>query len=194
MTQTLADARNATDVQIAPVLSDRWSPRGFDDSHVIDRDDLLSIVEAARWAPSAGNTQPWAFIAARRGTPEFDAIHASLAGFNKDWTPRVSALLVFAAVPERAGKMNRWVDYDLGQAAAHATIQAEHLGLRAHQMGGFDPDAIRAAFDLPEGVNPTTVMAIGLPDTSDSVPEAIRQRDAAARDRLPLGDVVVRIR
>ena len=133
---TLTDVRNRTDVAIAPLLAERWSPRGFDADHQIDRDDLLSIVEAARWAPSAGNTQPWAFIAARRGTAEFDSIVTALAGFNQAWTPAASALIVFAAVPERAGKMAAWVDYDLGQAAAHATMQVEYLGLRAHQMGG----------------------------------------------------------
>ena len=80
---TLTDVRNRTDVAIAPLLAERWSPRGFDADHQIDRDDLLSIVEAARWAPSAGNTQPWAFIAARRGTAEFDSIVTALAGFNQ---------------------------------------------------------------------------------------------------------------
>ena len=80
MTQTAGTQfRNVTGTPIAPVLADRWSPRGFDKTHEISQDELLSIIEAARWAPSAGNTQPWAFIAARRGTPEFDAIASALA-------------------------------------------------------------------------------------------------------------------
>lgn len=95
----VTDTRNQTDRPIAPLLADRWSPRGFDASHEIDRDDLLSILEAARWAPSAGNTQPWGFIAARSGTPEFDQIVAALADFNQAWTPRASALIVFASCP-----------------------------------------------------------------------------------------------
>ena len=105
----LHDARRDRDPQrdrlpIAPLLAQRWSPRGFDADHVINSDELVCIVEAARWAPSAGNTQPWAFAAARRGTEAFAAIHATLAGFNQVWTPAASALLVFAVVPERAGR------------------------------------------------------------------------------------------
>lgn len=127
MTPAATATRNATDLPIAPLLAQRWSPRGFDADHVINSDELACIVEAARWAPSAGNTQPWAFAAARLGTEAFAAIHATLAGFNQVWTPA---------------------------ASAHATAQVEHLGLNAHQMGGFDADALRTALDLPEGVRP----------------------------------------
>lgn len=191
-TQYLADAPNTTSVSIAPILAERWSPRGFDELHTIDRDELLSIIEAARWTPSAGNTQPWQFIAARRGTPEFDAIVGTLAGFNQVWAPRASALIVFVSAPARAGKMPRWAEYDLGQAAAHATIQAEHLGLRVHQMGGFSAEAIRTAFHLPRDVTPVSLMAIGSHDFSDEVPSAIRERDAGQRTRLPLTELLVR--
>lgn len=145
----LHDARRDRDPQrdrlpIAPLLAQRWSPRGFDADHVINSDELVCIVEAARWAPSAGNTQPWAFTA-----------------------------------------------YDLGQAAAHATAQVEHLGLNAHQMGGFDADALRTALDLPEGVRPLVVMAVGRHDDSDAVAPQVRERDAAARSRLPLAEVLL---
>ncbi|WIY82983.1 nitroreductase family protein [Propionimicrobium sp. PCR01-08-3] len=183
--------RNITGTPIAPILADRWSPRGFDASHEISRDDLLSIVEAARWAPSAGNTQPWAFIAARRGTPEFNTIAGSLAGFNSAWAGRASALIVFATIPARGQKMARWNEYDLGQAAASATVQAEYLGLRVHQMGGFDANVIREGLELSDDVNPLTVMAIGAYDDSDSVPAEIAQRDLADRRRLPLEQVVL---
>lgn len=191
MTTSLTEARNATDLPIARILTERWSPRGFDAEHVIELEDLHSILEAARWAPSAGNTQPWAFIAARRGTPEFKAILDSLAGFNSAWTPAASALIVFAVVPERGGRMTRWVEYDLGQAAAHATMQASHLELDVHQMGGFDAAAIADAFKLPEGVTPLTVMAVGRHDSSDRVAADIRQRDAAERGRLPLAELLI---
>lgn len=171
---------------IAPLLDNRWSPRGFKPSYELGQSELMSILEAAQWAPSASNTQPWAFIAARRGTPQFDAIAAALAGFNQVWAPRASALIVFCRVAERAGKMTRWVDYDLGQAAAHATVQAAQLGLYVHQMGGFDVAAISAAFQLPAGTEPMTVMAVGSYDDSPEVPDEIRGRDGAERSRLPL--------
>ncbi|MBB1502171.1 nitroreductase family protein [Propioniciclava sp. MC1683] len=191
MTPAATATRNATDLPIAPLRAQRWSPRGFDADHVINSDELACIVEAARWAPSAGNTQPWAFAAARRGTEAFAAIHATLAGFNQVWTPAASALLVFAVVPERAGRMTAFTAYDLGQAAAHATAQVEHLGLNAHQMGGFDADALRTALDLPEGVRPLVVMAVGRHDDSDAVAPQVRERDAAARSRLPLAEVLL---
>ncbi|MBB1496247.1 nitroreductase family protein [Propioniciclava sp. MC1595] len=164
MTPAATATRNATDLPIAPLLAQRWSPRGFDADHVINSDELVCIVEAARWAPSAGNTQPWAFAAARRGTEAFAAIHATLAGFNQVWTPA---------------------------ASAHATAQVEHLGLNAHQMGGFDADALRTALDLPEGVRPLVVMAVGRHDDSDAVAPQVRERDAAARSRLPLAEVLL---
>lgn len=191
MTPTATALRNATDLPIAPMLAERWSPRGFDATHTLDREDLLSVVEAARWAPSAGNTQPWAFVAARRGTPAFDAILGTLSGFNQAWVPNASALIVFASVPERAGRMQAYTAYDLGQAAAHATMQVEHLGLNAHQMGGFDRDAVRQVLALPEGVQPLTLMAIGRHDDSDAVDASIRERDVAARTRLGLDEVLV---
>lgn len=191
MTPTETTVRNPTDRPIAPPLAERWSPRGFDATHTMERDDLLSIVEAARWAPSAGNTQPWAFVAARRGTDAFNAVLDTLAGFNQAWTPAASALVVFAVDPERAGRMQAFVAYDLGQAAAHATAQVEHLGLNAHQMGGFDAEALHSALDLPEGVRALTVMAIGRYDDSDAVVPAIRERDAAPRTRRTLDDVLV---
>jgi len=191
MTATATAVRNVTDQPIAPMLAQRWSPRGFDATHTLDREELLSIVEAARWAPSAGNTQPWAFVAARRNTTAFDAIRGTLAGFNRAWTPAASALLVFAVVPERAGRMLQFAPYDLGQAAAHATVQVEHLGLHAHQMGGFDAEALRQALDLPHGVQPLTVMAIGRHDDSEAVAAEIRERDASTRSRHALDEVLV---
>lgn len=191
-TQYLTDTRSTASPAIAPILTERWSPRGFDAAHTIEREDLLSIIEAARWTPSAANTQPWQFIAARRGTPEFQAIAGTLTGFNQVWAPRASALIVFLSAPQRARKMPRWAEYDLGQAAAHATVQAEHLGLGVHQMGGFSADAIQTAFQLPTEVTPVTVMAVGSHDPSDEVPGQIRERDSAPRARLPLAEVLVR--
>lgn len=193
MSPTISAARNVTHHPIAPVLAERWSPRGFDVTHHVETDDLHSIIEAARWAPSASNSQPWTFLAARRGTPVFDTIVSALSGFNQAWAPRASALLVLAAVPERAGRSRRYVEYDLGQAAAHATVQAAHLGLDVHQMGGFDPDALHAALDLPADVLPLTVVAIGRHDPSDAVARDIRLRDETPRTRLPLGEVVLGI-
>ena len=191
MTPAATATRNATDLPIAPLLAQRWSPRAGSTPTT----SSTATSWPASWRPPAGRrpraTPSWAFAAARRGTEAFAAIHATLAGFNQVWTPAASALLVFAVVPERAGRMTAFTAYDLGQAAAHATAQVEHLGLNAHQMGGFDADALRTALDLPEGVRPLVVMAVGRHDDSDAVAPQVRARDVAARSRLPLAEVLL---
>ncbi|GGA66128.1 nitroreductase [Pseudoclavibacter endophyticus] len=184
--------RNATTHPIAPALAERWSPRGFDQRHELSADGLRSVLEAARWSPSSGNSQPWAFAAGRRGSETYDAIASTLTGFNRVWAPRASALVAFIARTERDGTTYRWAEYDLGQSAAHATVQVEHLGLVAHQMGGFDADALQASLELGDELVPMAVMAIGAHDASDDVPEAIRERDARARSRRDLDDLLVR--
>ena len=118
---------------------------------MIDEEKLNAALEAARWSPSAANTQPWRFIVARRGTPAFDAIVANLLGFNAAWAGSAGALIVaLAEVIDPEGNERRWANYDLGQAVAHLTIQAHHDGLHAHQMGGFDAQGLREAFDIDE--------------------------------------------
>ncbi|MGO2112298.1 MAG: nitroreductase family protein [Pseudoclavibacter sp.] len=185
-------ARNDTTHPIAPALADRWSPRGFDSAHEVSTDDLRSVLEAARWSPSSGNSQPWAFAAGVRGSEAFDAIAATLTGFNTVWAPRCSALIAFVACTERDGTTFRWAEYDLGQAAAHATVQAEHLGLNVHQMGGFDADALRSALELDATQVPMAVMALGAHDSSDEVPEEVRERDARERSRRDLDELLLR--
>lgn len=188
----LAAQRNPSTQPLAPHLADRWSPRGFDAQHEISVDELTSIIEAAQWSPSSSNTQPWHFLPARRGSDDFEAITGALRGFNQVWVPRASALIVLAAETERDGTPLRFAEYDLGQAAAHATMQAEHLGLRVHQMGGFFPERIAESFALPETIRPVALMAIGAHDSSDEMPDAIRERDAQPRTRRPLAEVLLR--
>ena len=184
--------RNPTEQPIAPALADRWSPRGFDDTAEISVDELTSILEAARWSPSSGNAQDWRWLAGRRGTPVFDGIAAQLMDFNRAWAPRASALVVFIAEAVRDGKPQRYAEYNLGLSAAFATVQAEWLGYRAHQMAGFHADELATDFELPEGFVPVTVMAIGRHDASEAVPESIRERDATERTRRPLADSLLR--
>ena len=177
---------------LAPVLAERWSPRGFDANAELDAHQLRALLTAALWAPSAGNSQPWRLLAARRGTEAFDAIAATLGGFNRAWAPRASALIVFAVDAHRDGAPLRWAEYDLGQAAMSVTVQAAHLGLHVHQMGGFSVEALRDAFALPAHLEPVTVMAVGRFDDSDDVPDDIRARDAGERTRRPLEELLLR--
>lgn len=177
---------------LVPLLEERWSPRSYDESASIPDDQLDALLEAARWAPSAANTQPRRFIVGRRGTPTFDRIHATLMGFNGAWASRAGALLVAIAEPVTAdGEARRWAEYDLGQSVAALAVQAHAEGLHLHQMGGFDVDAIRTAFDLPERLVPVTVTAIGHVADASQLDEKAAERETAPRTRLPLDEVVL---
>ncbi|MGN6427573.1 MAG: nitroreductase family protein [Leifsonia sp.] len=190
----IAEAATRTADTSAPLLTtlaERWSPRAFDASAEVDDIVLRSALEAARWSPSASNTQPWRFIVARRGTAEFDTIVANLQGFNQAWAIAAAVLIVAAAeVVDAEGHERRWATYDLGQAVAHLTIQAHHDGLHAHQMGGFDPDGLRQAFDLEERFEPVSVTALGVLGDPDSLPDRLRERESAPRSRRPLEEIV----
>jgi nitroreductase len=188
-----ADLRTAdTSVPLLPVLAERWSPRAFDTAAAIDEDKLVAALEAARWSPSANNSQPWRFIVARRGTPEFDVIVENLMGFNKAWAGAAGALVVAVAeTVDAEGNERRWATYDVGQAVAHLTIQAHHDGLHTHQMGGFQADGLRAAFGLDERFLPVSVTAVGMLGDAEALPEQLRERELAPRVRRPLDEVVL---
>lgn len=180
-----------TEAPILDVLAERWSTRIFDAETPIDEAALASALEAARWAPSANNTQPWRFVVARRGTTEHAQIVAALMGFNQAWAADAAALVVFAASASLDGKPLPWAAYDTGQAAAHFTVQAHASGLYTHQMGGFHPDQIAEAFGFDEDVAAVTVMAVGALGDVATAPEALRQRELAPRTRRPIADSVV---
>ena len=186
----MLDRAATTDAPILDVLASRWSTRVFDAEAPIDEAALASALEAARWAPSANNSQPWRFIVARRGTPEHAAILETLMGFNQAWAGAASALVVFAAVTSHDGTPLAWAAYDTGQAAAHFTVQAHAAGLHTHQMGGFDRDALATAFDLGPDLAPVTVMAVGTLGDIASAPEPLRERENAPRVRLPLTELL----
>lgn len=173
---------------ILDVLAERWSTRIFDATTPIDEDALSSALEAARWAPSASNTQPWRFVVARRGSAAHAQIVGALMGFNQSWAADAAALVVFAAAASLDGKPLPWAAYDTGQAAAHFTVQAHASGLHTHQMGGFDRDAIGAAFGFGDDLAAVTVMAVGALGDIDTAPEALRERELAPRTRRPVAE------
>jgi nitroreductase len=190
---TLASDRLAeTSTPIHPVLAERFSPRAYDASRPLDETKLTAALEAARWSPSAANTQPWRFILARRGTPEFDMIVANLMGFNQFWAVNAGALIVgLTRRVDAEGKPMRWAQYDLGQALAHLSVQAHHDGLHVHQMGGVLVDDMRAAFDVSDDFDILSVTAIGVLGDVEDLPENTRARERAPRERLPLEELLL---
>jgi len=190
---TIAIDRTATtDSPILDVLAERWSTRVFDPAAPIDEAALASALEAARWSPSANNTQPWRFIVTRRGSDAYAAIYASLRDFNKSWAGDASALVVAAATTTTEdGSPMHFAQYDTGQAVAHFTVQAHAEGLATHQMGGFDRDAVRKAFDLPETLTPLTVIAVGTLGSLDDTSDEVRARENTPRTRRAISDSVL---
>jgi nitroreductase len=192
ITDNATDRRAKTDTPILDVLADRWSPRAFDSSIAIDESALSAALEAARWSPSASNSQPWRFIVARRGTPEFDSVAANLMGFNQAWAGSAAVLVVaLAELTNADGKEQPWARYDVGQAVAHFSVQAHHDGLHVHQMGGFLADGLREAFGFDERFVAISVSVVGVLGSADALPDPLRERESAPRARLSLGDILV---
>ncbi|MFE6965109.1 nitroreductase family protein [Agromyces sp. NPDC057679] len=172
-------------------LADRWSPRAFDPAAVIETETLRTILEAARWAPSANNSQPWRFIVARRGTAAFTKLHDAMAGFNQAWADSAAVLIAnVAETVDAEGRERPWARYDLGQAVAHLTVQAQHEGLHTHQMGGFDAKAIHEAFGLDDALEVVSITTIGALGDVDRLPEVLREREVAPRQRKTLDEFV----
>jgi nitroreductase len=181
-----------TSTPIHPVLAERWSPRSYDTSAPIDEQKLQAALEAARWSASAGNTQPWRFIVARRGSAAFDKVVAGLMGFNTAWAGTAGALIVgLAEKTDAEGAPRTWAHYDVGQAFAHLSVQAHHDGLHVHQMGGFIADDLRAAFQIDERFEPVSVAAIGVLGDAEALPEQLRERELAPRTRIPLDELII---
>ncbi len=182
-----------TAAQILPVLAERWSPRSFDTNYELPSHELLSILEAARWAPSANNAQPWRFSVLKRGDALHTAVSAEgLSGFNQAWAPNASALVVVSIKTLTAdGKDNHFAPYDAGLAVANLVIQAHELGLHAHQIGGFVPDALRSILELDEDLRPIVVVAIGKVASADQLEGPAYEREIQPRTRFELDEIVL---
>jgi nitroreductase len=180
------------DHPIHELIARRWSPYAFADRAVSDA-DLRSLFEAARWAASSYNEQPWRYVLATRADrPAFDRLLSCLVEPNQAWAQAAPVLalgctsLVFA----RNGKPNAAAVHDLGIASASLTLEATARGLVVHQMIGILPDKARELYRIPDGVQPMTGLAIGYAADPGSLPEKYRERDLAPRTRKPLAEFV----
>lgn len=182
-----------TAAPILPILAERWSPRSFDENYVLTEHEVLSILEAARWAPSANNAQPWRFSVLHRGSDLFNtAVEQGLTGWNQAWAPKASALIVLSVVFKNAeGKENQWVNYDAGLAAANLTAQATELGLSVHTMAGIIPDALHQVLGLGDDTRALVALAVGKLAPADQLEGVLLEREVAARTRLTLDEIVL---
>jgi len=185
----------ASQVPLHPLLSERWSPRAFDAAHDVGDEAVTALLEAARWAPSANNSQPWRFLVTRRGDREFAQLVDVLAPGNQVWARHASVLVLVAAeTTDQNGAPRSHALYDTGQAVAGLVAQAQAEGLATHQMGGFDAARAVEAFDLAGNITPVVVIAVGLHDPSAVLPEPLAARETAPRTRLPLEDLLIPVR
>jgi len=184
--------RAKPDHPIHELLASRWSPYGFADRPVAD-DDLRSLFEAARWAPSSYNEQPWSYIVATKANPEeFKRLLSCLVEGNQAWAKAapVLALGCTSLTFVRNGKPNAAAIHDLGLASANLVLEAMARGLFVHQMIGILPDKAREIYRIPEDVQPKTGLAIGYAGDPNLLPELYKERDLAARDRKRLNEFV----
>ena len=184
-----------------PLLASRWSPREFDPSGVVSAAKVESLLEAARWAPSAGNSQPWAFIVARRGERDHERLVRYLTKSSARWASTAGVLIANLShrfVEDTDWEYSEFSLYDLGQAVAHMSLQAQSLGLYVRQFRAFDREGLTAEFEVPPHWEVTTMSAVGRVAVTgdhpgpDQAGSAERWRHSATDIRWPRAAVVQR--
>jgi len=170
------------------LIADRWSMRAFADRDV-EAEKVRACLEAARWAPSCYNEQPWYFIVGRRGEGEAHArLFDCLVEQNQRWAGEAPVLMISVAKPtfDSGGRTNRHAQHDVGLATMNLMLQAQALGLAAHAMAGFKRKETRETFGVPEDHEPMAAIAIGYPGEADALPEDLAEKERAPRQRRPL--------
>lgn len=176
---------------VEEVIRQRWSPRAFADKDV-STEQLKAIFEAARWAASSSNEQPWRFLVGRRGDEIYQKIFNSLVEFNQSWAKSAPVLILSVAKKTftAKGNPNRTALHDTGAATANLTLQATASGLHTHSMAGFDSDQVRASFAIPSDYEIGAVTAIGYFGEPSTLPEHLLKIEVAPRQRKALEEFV----
>lgn len=186
---TLTDKRADTSAPLHPIIAERWSPRALEPDGVVTDVQLRSMLEAARWAASYGDTQPARYLVGRRGDDTFRRIHDVLVPGNQSWAHAATVLMLGVAVTRNAKGDVPYAEYGMGLATQNLVLQAVADGLVAHQMAGFEPEAARAEFDLPESARPMIAIAVGVLGHPSLLIERRRAREMAPRTRLGLDEI-----
>jgi nitroreductase len=182
-----------TDHPVHDLIRDRWSPRSFADKPV-DHKVLASLFEAARWAPSSFNAQPWNYIVATKDHPqEFSKMLGVLVEFNADWAKNAPVLVLAVSYLnfKHNGAPNRNAFYDTGAATVLLALEATARGLAVHQMAGFDPVAAKREYNIPPEYEAIAAIAIGYPGDPQSLPDKLRDVETAPRARKALSEFVM---
>ena len=178
--------------KVHELITRRWSPVAFDPKPV-EYEKIQLLFEAAKWAPSGRNSQPWRFIFATRDTPDYDLLFGLLNEGNKVWA-RTAPLLVLSlgqSVSTYKNRPNRLALYETGMAVGNLLIQATHMGLYVHQMGGYDEERAREVLDIPGRYEPAAMMAIGYKGDPALLPAEVAAREKKERTRMELSSFLV---
>ena len=181
-----------TATAIHDLLAKRWSTRAFDASKPVTREQIASLLEAARWAPSCNGDEPWRYLIWNKAADAagwqkaFDCLSAG----NQAWVKNVPLLMLSCAGSKFGfnGKPNRWTQHDTGAASVSLALQAVALGFAAHQMGGFDADKARAAFAIPAEYTPMAMIAVGYQADPSVLPDDVKAKELVPRKRKPLAE------
>ncbi|MBT5572672.1 MAG: nitroreductase family protein [Nitrosomonadales bacterium] len=181
-----------TEVQIAPLIAERWSPRVFDPEFIMDENSVKSLLEAARWAPSCFGDQPWKFVIFHKKDASMWAKALNcLSVDNQNWAMDTSLLICVCANKnfKHNDNENKWAKYDSGAASENICLQSTYLGLAAHQMGGFDSDKIRNLANIPVEFDVVSFIAVGKPLAEDLLSNEQHEAEGAKRKRLKLSEI-----
>ena len=182
-----------TDYPIHELIENRWSPYKFLPDRKVPREDLLSLLEAARWAPSSYNEQPWRFIVApKEQTGEFEKLLSCLVKANQEWAKNSSILMlgITHLTFDRNGRENKAAMHDLGAAVSHLSFEATTRGISVHQMIGIEPQKAREIYAIPEDYEVLIAFAIGYPDLNETTTDSLAVRDRTPRERKSISEVV----
>jgi nitroreductase len=190
--ETLMQKPAPTNFPVHNLIRERWSPRAFA-SKPVEPAVLASLFEAARWAPSSNNEQPWAYLVATKDDSEnFAKTLSVLVEFNAAWAKEASVLMIAVSrLNFQNGTPNRNAFYDTGAATALLSVEATARGLAVHQMAGFDHAKAKQVFEIPEDWEPIAAIAIGYPGDPESLSQKLRDREVAPRTRKPLSEFVM---
>ncbi len=173
-----------TEYEIDDQFLKRYSPRAMS-GEKLSEDELMTLFDAARWAPSARNIQPWRFIYAVRETPEFDPFFSALEEFNQIWCKNAAALVaVVSKKNDESGNPNPTHSFDAGAAWENLALQATHMDLVAHGIGGFDPKIIKEKLGVPDDYNVEMMIAVGRHGKIEDLPERMRKGETPKDRRL----------
>ena len=179
------------DYDIEPILFHRWSPRAMSGEEISEQ-ELMILFEAARWAPSSYNAQPWRFLYARRGTANWDRFFDVMIEFNQGWTKHAAVLMV--VVSRKTFESNDQAapthSFDAGAAWQNLALQGSTMGLVVHGMQGFDYEKARAVLNIPEHFQVDAMIAVGKPGKREDLPEDLQEREQPS-DRKPVAEIVI---